>query len=211
MLMAVLLSLAVVALLLIANEVWWRKQKVHGELHRKFVHITVGSFVAFWPYFLSWNTIRILSLAFLVGVAVSKYFGIFKAIHAVTRPTWGEVYFALAVGLNTFITDKPAIYTVALLQMSLADGLAAVVGTRYGKGNEYAVMGARKSLAGTGTFLVCSYVVLLSLAVFSTPVSLLLCLGIALGATVLENIADQGLDNLVVPLLVAYALRLIVH
>jgi phytol kinase len=209
--MAVLLTLVAIALLLAANELWWRKQKVHNELNRKFVHITVGSFVAFWPYFLSWNTIRILSLAFLVGVAVSKYFGIFKAIHSVTRPTWGEVYFALAVGLTTFITDKPAVYTAALLLMSLSDGLAAVVGTRYGKGNDYAVMGARKSLAGTGTFLVCSYVVLLGIAVLSAPVSPLACLGIAVGATVLENIADQGLDNLVVPLLAAYALHLLVH
>ncbi|HET7320773.1 MAG TPA: hypothetical protein VFI84_04300 [Candidatus Saccharimonadales bacterium] len=209
--MAVLLTLFVVAVLLVANEVWWRKHKVHNELSRKFVHISVGSFVAFWPYFLSWNTIRVLSVAFLVGVAVSKYLGIFKAIHSVTRPTLGEVYFALAVGLTTFITDKPAVYAVALLFMSLADGLAAVVGTRYGTGNDYSVMGAHKSLVGTGTFLVSSYVILLGIAVFSTPISTLACLGIALGATVLENIADQGLDNLVVPLLVAYALRLIVH
>lgn len=211
MLMAVFLTLLIVALLLVANEVWWRKQKIHNELNRKFVHITVGSFVAFWPYFLSWNTIRILSIAFLVGVVLSKYLGIFKAIHSVTRPTWGEVYFALAVGLTTFITDKPAIYAAALLQMSFADGLAAVVGTRYGKGNDYTILGAHKSLVGTGTFLICSYVVLLGVAVFSTPISLLACLGLAIVTTFLENIADQGLDNLVVPLLVAYSLRLIVH
>src|SRR6476646_2873629 len=121
--MAVLLTLLIVALLLVVNEVWWRKHKTHSELSRKFIHITVGSFVAFWPYFLSWDTIRLLSVAFLVGVALSKYFGIFKAIHSVTRPTWGEMYFALAVGLVTLVTDSPAIYSVALLQMSLADGL----------------------------------------------------------------------------------------
>lgn len=207
--MAVLLTLIIVALLLVVNELWWRKQKKHSELSRKFVHITVGSFVAFWPYFLSWDTIRLLSLAFLLVVGLSKYFGIFKAIHSVTRPTWGEVYFALAVGLVTLVTNRPAVYAVALLQMSLADGLAAVVGTKYGRGNEYKVIGMEKSLAGSSTFLITSYVLLLSLAVFSVPVSIIACLGIAIVATAAENVAGVGLDNLVVPLLVASLLHTI--
>jgi phytol kinase len=210
-LMAVTVTLVIVLVLLLLNEWLWRRTKRHSEFSRKFVHITVGSFVAFWPYFLSWDTIRLLSVAFLVVVALSKYFGIFKAIHSVTRPTWGEMYFALAVGLVTLVTNRPAVYTIALLQMSLADGLAAIVGTRYGKGNEYKVFGIQKSLAGSGTFLIVSYVVLLGLAVFSTPVSIFACLGIALVATIAENTAGVGLDNLVVPILVAAMLRLVVH
>ena len=208
MLMAIFTTLLVVAVILVGSEWWWRRHRAHSELSRKFVHITVGSFVAFWPYYLSWDTIRFMSLAFLMGVAMSRYLGVFKAIHSVVRPTWGEVYFAVAVGLVTFMTNKPAIYAAALLQMALADGLAAVVGVRYGKGNTYKIFGAQKSLVGSSTFLIMSYTILLSFSTFSTPVTIPTCLGIALIATFAENLGARGFDNLAVPLLVAGLLRI---
>lgn len=204
--MALILSVLLVGLLLMASEWWWRRHVAHSEFSRKFIHITVGSFVAFWPYFLSWDEIRLLSLAFLIVVGVSKRFHVFRAIHSVQRPTWGEICFALAVGLITFVTHSRAIYATALLQMSLADGLAAVVGTRYGTKNRYMVLGQPKSLAGSMTFLVISYVLLLAFAIFALPLPIAWALGLAVAATVIENLGVQGLDNLLVPLLVAIAL-----
>lgn len=207
--MLLALTICAVLAMLLANEWWWRRRAMRSEWSRKFIHITVGSFAAFWPYYLGWNEIRLMSVAFLLVVAASKYFGLFKAIHSVTRPTWGEVYFALAVGLTTFIADRPAVYAAALLQMSLADGLAAVVGTRFGGGNDYRVLGARKSLVGSGMFLLVSYVIVLSFSVFSTHVAIPYCLAVACIATALENIGLKGADNLLVPLFVAGALRLL--
>ena len=208
-LMAISLTILIIFILLVINEWWWRSRKIHDEFSRKFVHITVGSFVAFWPYFLSWNEIRILSLMFLVVVGISKYFKVFKAIHSVTRPTWGEVYFALAVGLVTFVTHRPVIYAAALLQMSLADGLAAIIGTKYGAGTSYKVFGNRKSLVGSACFLLVSYIIVLSVSVFTLHIAIPWCLIIATSAAVLENIGFKGLDNLLVPLFVAAALRLL--
>lgn len=206
--MVILITVLIIFGLLLINEFWWRLNKVHNEVSRKFVHITVGSFVAFWPYWLSWQDIRWFSLAFLVVVGLSKYFHIFRSIHSVQRPTWGELYFALAVGLLTFATNRPAIYAAALLQVSLADGFAALIGTRYGKANDYKVFGTVKSLAGSGSFMLVSYIIILSYALFSTPIPIAGCLTIAVIATGLENIAVRGLDNLVLPLFVALVLRL---
>ncbi len=200
-------TIAVVFALLVISELWWRKHKLHGEFSRKFVHITVGSFVAFWPYFLSANQIKLLSLAFLIGVAVSKYLNFFEAVHSIQRPTWGEFWFALVVGLLAFNTGHPHIYTAALLEMSLADGLAAVIGLRYGKRYHYTVFGSYKTLIGTCTFFIisCLTLVAYNTITFSLVFSPLVLL-IALMATFLENIAVRGLDNLVVPLFVAGAL-----
>lgn len=208
-LMAFVLAIVVVFVLLVVNEWWWHNYKPRDEFSRKFIHITVGTFVAFWPYFLSWNEIRLLSLAFLIAIGLSRYFKVFRAIHSVMRPTWGEIYFALAVGLTTFVTHSPAIYTIALLQMSLADGLAALIGTKYGVGNDYKVFGAKKSLAGSATFLFVSYIILLSFSLFNTHVAIPWCLAVASVVTVLENVGLRGLDNLLVPLFVAFALRLL--
>ena len=208
--MAIVLTVLFVLALLVFNEIWWRSRKVHDELSRKFIHLSVGTFVAFWPFFLSWNEIRWLSLAFLMVVGVSKYFNIFKAIHSVTRPTWGEVFFAVAVGAVTFITHSKGIYAAALLQMSLADGLAAIVGTAYGKPYEYKILGNTKSLVGTCTFLLVSYVLLLGYALYSTALGVTISLFIAALATAIENLAVRGLDNLLVPVVVALLIRLFV-
>ena len=108
--MTILLTILAVLALILIGEFWWRHQRLQTEFTRKFVHITVGSFVAFWPFFLSWNEIRILSVAFLIVVAISKHLRIFRAIHSVQRPTWGELYFAVAVGAITFITNDKWIY-----------------------------------------------------------------------------------------------------
>lgn len=206
--MLILICLAILSLLL-ANERWARRYGLHSELSRKLIHVAVGSFVAFWPFLISWQQIRLLSLAFLLVVGVSKHFKLFRALHSVTRPTWGELYFALAVGLTTYLSHDKWIYAVSLLQMSLADGLAAVVGVRYGKGNDYRLWGQRKSLAGSAAFLSVSYILLLGYGLFVQPLGWPLCLGIAAAATVLENFALRGLDNLAVPLFVAAMLRLV--
>jgi phytol kinase len=205
-----IITILVVLCLLVASEVWWRAKQPHDEFSRKFIHITVGTFAAFWPYFLPWNQIILLSLAFVAGVLVSQYFGVFKAIHAVERPTWGEIGFALAITVIAILFKDPVIYTVAILHMSLADGIAAIVGTMYGKSNSYKIFGHIKSRAGTLAFLVVSLVLLIAYAtVVPAPPNPAILVGLAMLATVIENYAVYGLDNLLVPVLVASVLTLL--
>lgn len=205
--MALILTVLAVFVLLVSSEIWWRRRVGHGEFSRKFIHITVGSFVAVWPFYLSWSQIEILSVAFLLVVIVSKYLGVFQAIHSVQRPTWGEVFFGAAVGLTALLTHNKWIYCAALLQMSLADGMAAVVGTRFGTHKQYLVFGHAKSVVGTMTFFVVSLSILIifnhHLPSELAPAQII---GLSLVASVLENIGVQGLDNLLVPVLIAVAL-----
>lgn len=200
-------ALAGVLAMLVVSEYLWRRRPLHPEVNRKFVHIGVGTFVAFWPYFLGWNDIRFLSLAFLVVVLASQKFKLFKTIHSVQRPTWGEIFFALIVGLLTFVTHSRGLYAAALLQMSLADGLAAVTGTIYGQKTHYRVLGTGKSALGTLTFALMSLAILLIYLWVGGQGSVWTMIGLAAASTLLENIAVRGLDNLAIPLLVALALR----
>jgi dolichol kinase len=200
-------TVLIVFALLLFSEIWWRRRQVHGEFSRKFVHITVGSFVAFWPFFLSWPQIEWLSVAFLLTVIASKYLRVFQAIHSVQRPTWGELFFAAAVGLVALTTHDKWVYAAALLQMGLADGLAAVIGTRYGNRLKYLVFKHPKSVAGTLTFFVVSSGILLAVGHWGNMgLGLSYILIVSALASVLENIAVFGLDNLVVPLFVALLL-----
>ncbi len=209
--MMLVLTIFVVFGLLMISEFWWRKQRAHNEFSRKFVHITVGSFVAFWPFFLTWNQIRAMSLAFLIVVAISKYLHIFRAIHSAQRPTMGELFFALSVGAVTIITQDKWIYMVALLQMSLADGLAAIIGIRYGQRHRYTVFGHTKSLLGTFTFFIVSLTLLIAGFSYASgsEVPIPFAISLAVVMSLIENIGIQGIDNLLIPILVASVLRLV--
>lgn len=208
--MRILVTIAAVFLLLVIGELWWRKRRLSGEFTRKFVHISVGTFVAFWPFFLTWNEIRLLSAAFLIVVGISKYFKVFHAIHTVQRPTWGELFFAISVGLVTFITQDKWIYAAALLQMSLADGFAAVIGTRYGQRFRYIVFGHAKSLYGTLTFFVVSVAILIGFSRESGQhLGWKFIVDLSIITSAIENLGVAGLDNLLVPVVVAAAIQLL--
>jgi phytol kinase len=202
------LAVGVVLALLLVSEWGWRRYWLKGEVGRKFVHITVGTFVAFWPYFLDWTEIRLLSLAFFVVVLASMHLGVFKAIGSVQRPTYGEIFFALSVGLLTCLTTSKGVYAAAILQMAWADGLAAIVGGRYGTQNKYHLFGRTKSLVGSATFLVISLGILTGYSQFSDfGLAWQYVVVTAVLATALENIASLGFDNLLVPLAVGIILQ----
>jgi phytol kinase len=201
--------IATVFLLISVSEILWRYKGMHPEYTRKFVHITVGSLVAFLPLFLSRAEIVGLSAAFVVVVGAGHYLNIFRAIRSVQRPTWGEAFFAIAVGVLAYVAPHGWVYMAALLHMSLADGLAAVIGTKFGKTTSYYVFGYQKSVVGTLTFLVVSAGIFVTYALCSGTGFSVWFIPVALGATVLENIAVRGLDNLFVPLFVAISLNLL--
>jgi len=207
--MTVIACLAVVFLVLCLSELGWRRGYMTNEVGRKFVHIIVGSFVAFWPFFLTWDQIRLISLGFLLVVALSKFFNVFSAIHSVQRPTYGEFFFALVVGLLTFITHSKSIYAASLLQMSLADGMAAIIGVEYGlrkNHRQYHVLGHTKTFLGTVTFFLISASILLGYSVEHSQLAWYGALGLAAAVTTIENFGILGLDNLLAPLTVAIVL-----
>ena len=204
---ALIATTAVVFLLLCVSELLWRLGDLHPEYTRKFVHVTVGTFVAFWPLFLSRNQIVLLSGAFLAVLAITNYLRVFKAMRSVQRPTWGEAFFAMSVGILAYVAHGGWIYMAALLHMSLADGLAAIIGIKFGKRMRYKVFGHPKSVIGTVTFLIISLAILNGYALFTPATFSLWFLPLSLAVTVIENAGVRGLDNLLVPLLVAVSLN----
>ena len=193
--------------ILIFAEYLSRLKQIHAELTRKLVHVAVGTFVAFWPFFLTWRQIQFLSLAFFVVVCLSIRMDIFRSIHAVKRSITGELLFAIVIGLLALIATDKWIFMAAMLHLSVADGLAAVVGLGWGDTNSYKVMGKEKSIAGSLAFLVTSFVILGIYALFSnSDTSLATLLVLPFVATAVENIAVNGTDNLVMPLLIAVVL-----
>ncbi len=200
-------AVAVVFFILLFSEYLSRYKGVHSELTRKIVHVLVGVFVAFWPFFLSWRQIQLLGVLFLLAVLVSIKLNIFNSIHAVKRNTMGEVLFALIISVLGFVTSDAWIFAAAMLHLSLADGLAAVVGLAYGEHNSYRILGRTKSLAGSLAFFFTSIAIMIWYVSFSgTEPSVISVLVLPVVATIAENLSGEGTDNLVIPLLVALVL-----
>jgi dolichol kinase len=201
------LSLLVILGILYFAERGSRAKHLHPELTRKFVHVTVGTFVAFWPFYLSWRIIATLSLVFFVIIAISMRYDILRSIHAVRRTTKGELLFALAIGVLALLATNKWVFMASMLNLALGDGMAALVGIMKGEGNEYKVFGHTKSRAGTLAFIVTSFVISVIYLIFShSGFSLTTLIVVPIVAALTENLAINGTDNLAIPVMVALIL-----
>ena len=187
------------------------------ELVRKLVHIGMGFLCAGFPLLFD-ETWPVFLLA---GVAVSALFGIRltpmlrtsigSSLHKVQRFSLGEIYFPLAVAIVWFISiDQPIFYSVSVLVLTLADALAALIGTTFGK-RLFTTRDGHKSWEGSlaffSTAFLCIYIPLLLMTKTGQAESLLIALLIAALVMILEAIAWDGLDNLFLPISVCIFLN----
>jgi phytol kinase len=122
----------------------------------------------------------------------------------VERRSLGEIYFVLSVVILFGLSNgDPILFCIPMLILTLADAIAAIIGIRYGQ-LRYITTDGQKSAEGSITFF--------TLAFFSTHIPLLLfsdtgraetlliALIIGLLVMLLEAIAWNGIDNLLIPL-----------
>jgi phytol kinase len=208
---AALLGLGAIGLVLMVSELLWNKGIMRGEVSRKFVHIIVGAFVASWPVFMPRTEIQLLSFILLLGVLVSKGLKLFDSVHTVPRRTWVEILFPVGVGLAATFAHSDLIFTAAVLHMGVADGLAAIVGTKLLHTKGYKIFGQRKTYIGSLTFFTAAFAITTWYAVYSgivlTSASWTILIWLPLAATYFENVSVFGTDNLLVPILVVAVLN----
>jgi dolichol kinase len=206
-----IIAIVGVFLLLIISEYLWRKQHVRGEVGRKLVHVTVGMYVAFWPYFMSWQEIRVMCIAFFFVVLISQKLNTFRAIHEVSRRTHGELLFPVGIMIASFFASNELVFTVAVLHLALADGFAAILGTLYGQRRNYRVFTYKKSVVGTLTFLAISFLLIGYVVVTQGSsyalANIWIVIWLPVIAAFMENVGILGLDNVLVPLVVVAGLN----
>ncbi len=210
----IILTLVGLCGLLLVTETLWRKKLLSAEVSRKITHISVGSVIAFWPHFISWGAIQILCLGMLVAIFISYHFKLFGSIHRVKRSTKGELLYPISIGVCALLQPAPWVFTVAILHLSIADGLAAIVGSKINGWTRYKIFGHQKSLVGTGVFFVASLTIISFSYIFLAQddivgVAPAMVLLIASMATVVENLSWYGLDNLTVPVAIVLALSVV--
>ena len=176
------------------------------EVVRKVVHIGTGNLilVAWWLSIPASVGITASILASLVTF-LSYRFPILPGINSVGRKSLGTFFYAGSIGILIawfWPLQQPQYAALGILVMAWGDGLAAVIGQRFGQ-HHYNVWGTQKSWEGSLTMCLVSYFVssLLLLGVQGNVwQTWVVSLIVAVVATGLEAFSAYGIDNLTVPL-----------
>jgi phytol kinase len=208
----VAICLAGIFIILQIGEWFYRRKLLKGEYLRKFVHISSACFIASWPWLISWNWIILIGLAMLSVVILNHQRRTLHMDGNVQRKTYGGMLLAVSVIICALLTHEKLFFMLAMLQMGLADGLAAVAGEYYKKGR-YKIFGYTKSIPGTITFWIVSTVVFAAVAPFAHEIIgydnyIWVVAGLPAVLAVAENLSVEGFDNLTVPIMTILALRL---
>ncbi|MCM1985052.1 diacylglycerol/polyprenol kinase family protein [Lyngbya confervoides] len=186
-----------------------RQDGFSQEIPRKIVHIGTGN-VILWAWWLHTPPeLGLLASLIFCGVTLLSYrLPILASVSGVGRQSWGTFFYALSIGLLMLGFWRPALpqfAVIGVLIMTWGDGLAALIGQRYGT-HGYQLWGIQKTWEGSLTMLIVSFLITWGILglVYGAQLPMFLLIAIAaivsLWATALESLSRFGLDNLTVPL-----------
>ena len=189
------------------------------EVNRKLVHILTGILVFFTPFFFTSSSPLIWMAVIFIVV---NYFGVrtgkLKGMHSTERQSYGTVFYPLTF-LFLVITcwkNHKSILMLSMLILAISDAAAAIVGENLKKPHEYSLGNDKKSLEGSTTMFLFSFLIVFILLpmighidghTISWMTAGWIGLVTAVIATALEALSSSGSDNLSAPLGAAFVLN----
>ena len=182
-----------------------RRLKQDPELVRKVVHIGTGNvlLIAWWLHIPTWLCVT-AGVTFSAIALASHHTNILPMLNDVGRKTYGVFYYALSITVLVGLLwdHHPQYAVIGVMVMSWGDGMAALIGKRFGK-HTFIYMGNKRSLEGSLAMFVTSLIVMLG--IFASGHSLSahdigVAIPVAAIAAMLEAFSPGGTDNLSVPL-----------
>ncbi len=202
------LSFPFLALVIAIGIILKRYASISSEAMRKFVHIGVSN----W-WFIEVNFFTSLSYAlvgpilFIILNSLFTFLNWGKALGMDDKKrNYGLIYFPITLLILVVLQYQGVVSdltcSIAVFVMGYGDGLAALVGSKWGK-KKLPVPGIIKSWAGTLTMVsVSTLVALIGLGFFSVlsfPAVLGISLVVGFLAAFMEALTPLGLDNITVP------------
>ncbi len=206
-----------IVLLLIFNELNYRRFKIKGEITRKFAHFTTTLAVVPFPYvFTSHWYVLVLAFFFFVALLVTQHSKYLNSIHDIDRKSVGSYLLPASIYITFLISFKlnnKFIFILPMLILAVCDPMAAIIGMSIRKKNgKIRIFGitTNKTYMGSGTFLVTSFIITLIALYFHRDVfdlkTFWLASLIAITSTLAELFSWRGSDNLSIPMSVVAVL-----
>ena len=182
-----------------------------SETSRKLVHILVGNWVFITPLFTQLWAVLLVPFSFIIINSLSLKYKTFSAMER-NDDSLGTVYYAVSMFVLSgagFLLGWRTLPIIGLLTMAYGDGLAAVIGKRWGKRKPFS-FAPEKTVAGTLTVAVTAFIVsAASILIFekeqttaNTGITavIIISLSTAVIAAFSELIGKKGCDNLTLPI-----------
>ena len=207
------ISFIYICLLVLIGFILYRYTKIGSESVRKFIHILTSNWIFLVYYGMDDPVCMLLGpFCFIIINAVFVYGGFGKYLGMGDRKRDnGLIYYPISilvlVGASLLGWINRCNVIVGILIMGWGDGMAALVGTLFGRHGYKVFSRYKKSVEGTLTMFVVSLLVIL---LFSS-VPWYWAVVVAVLASILENFTPLGIDNLTVPIISAFALEAICH
>lgn len=227
-LIALVITFLAIQTLVIVNGILQKRALLPTFITRKIIHLFAATiFVVCWLLYAGSASSRYLALlvplAFILQFAAIG-FGLRKDeafVNSMARSgdpkelLGGTMHYAIVMLLcalfffNAGDNNNPtALYIFGAL--AGGDGLADVIGRRYGGAWTFGVGGAQKTVAGTLAMLLGSVLVITILTlIFGTGTNLVTILLLSLLATVAEALTPRGLDNYTIAAIVLVGILLL--
>jgi len=208
--------LALVIAVAIALKKWCG---ISSESMRKFIHIGVSNW--WFLELLYFDTLAYALVGPVTFIILNSLFTFLDWGSALglgdRKRNYGLIYFPVTLVILVILQYNglvsPLSTTVGVLVMGYGDGLAALVGTKWGK-REIRLNISKKSYLGTLTMFAVSLVIVFCALFFFSglPLLRLLIMAVAVAAVsaVVEVLTPFGLDNLTVPLLATLLIEVLV-
>jgi len=208
-----------ISLLLIFNELNYRRLKIEGEFTRKFAHFTSTLAVVPFPYiFPSHWYVLVLACVFFAVLLITQQIKQLKSIHDIERKSMGSYLLPFSIYLTFLISDLSGnkfIFILPMLILAISDPMAAILGiniVNYNGKIRFFGRKLMKTYLGSGAFFVSSFIITVIAYYFHFKVfdlnTFWLALTIAVMGTLAELISWRGSDNLTIPLSVVTVLVL---
>jgi len=193
-----------VAILLITSEKILDK---YPEVSRKFLHIMTGNIAFLLPVFVTKEVMAFLAAGpFILFTFLMSPYTPIKKIRGKTSAAghgMGLVYYSITWTILAYLFfDNMVVIAIGILSMSYGDGLASVIGIKFGK-KKYKVLGDEKSYVGSFAMFIFTFItMIIALFYYNINVTfyvIFILLFIAFIASIIEGLTPKGLDNLTVP------------
>ncbi len=201
---------------------------IPSEVFRKTLHMIVLGSIFVWTYaFETWWISAIAAAILMVAIfpllAYAERFPAFSEL--LTERKKGEIKHSMVIMFTTYIIlicicwgllGEKYLVIASVCAWGLGDAAAALIGKRFGKhGIKGPLVEGRKSLEGTLAMFVASFLSVMVVLLFTSPVVWYYCIPISLltaaVSAVVELYTKGGMDTITCPLAAAFVLISLVH
>jgi dolichol kinase len=209
--------LIAISLLLVFNEMVYRRLKLKGEITRKFAHFTATLSTITFPYLFNdhWYVL-FMAIAFFVLLFVSRNRTYLKSIHDIQRISIGSYLLPVSIYLTFLVSwllgDK-FLFILPILVLAICDPAAGILGINLQQyNNKIKLFGheLQKTWLGSLSFFISCFIIsIIALYFNQEQISLrifFIAFAVAFVSTLAELLSWKGSDNLLIPMSVLLVL-----